>query len=109
VIELYADWAGPTGALFYLWPKLASKHGGKLPFDLSKLCVERCKDAEVLAEVAAMHQRTCEPWFLLFRGGKQVAFIKGCNPPAIEEAVNKQLAIMQGALQRSSSSDEEDE
>ncbi|EFN59355.1 hypothetical protein CHLNCDRAFT_137806 [Chlorella variabilis] len=105
VVELYADWAGPTQALPTFWRKVAMEHGGQLPLDLSTACYEKCHDAPALAG----HSSTSQPKFLLFKGGKQVACVEGVDPPGLLAAVNKQLAAASGAAAAHRSSDSEEE
>lgn len=101
VIELYSDWAGPTQALPNFWHQLAKEHDSVLPVDACTACFERCKEAPALASL----QATSQPRFLLFKVGKQVAFVKGVDPPGLSAAISKQLAAQSGSAAARTTSD----
>ena len=91
VLELYTEWAGPTAACKSTWRKAALERGGVLPCDLSTACVERCGGVPGLEPYVAAP--TSLPVFLVFKGGKQVAEVRGVNPPALL----KELAAAEGS------------
>lgn len=86
VVEVYSEWAGPTAACKSFWRKVALEHGGALPCDLSTACLERCGgDGSPLAA----HAATSQPAFCLFKGGKEVACVRGVDLPTLARAVAK--------------------
>ena len=85
MVELYAEWAGPTQACKSAWRKLALEHGGAMPVDLSSACLERLGGAAALAPHT--QHPSSEPSFLVFRGGREVACVRGLNIPALLAAV----------------------
>lgn len=94
VLELYTEWAGPTAACKSTWRKAALERGGSpaaLPFDLFAACVERCSGVPGLEPYVAAP--TSQPVFLFFKGGKQVAEVRGVNPSALL----RELAAAEGS------------
>ncbi|KAI7841525.1 hypothetical protein COHA_004696 [Chlorella ohadii] len=91
VLELYTDCWGPTAACKSTWRKAALEHGGALPCQLYTACTERCGGVPGLEPYVSAP--TSQPLFLFFKGGKQVAEVRGVNPPALL----RELAAAEGS------------
>lgn len=96
-MELYTQWAGPTAAVKGAWRSLALEHGGALPCELSAAAAERLGAAPALAPYA---RPTTEPAFCLFRGGREVAHVRGVNIPALLQAIEAHSKDISGAAEQ---------
>ena len=88
VVEVYAQWAGPTQACASTWRAMALEHGGALPFDLSAACKDKCVGVGEGSPLAGVPPG-CKPHFLLFKGGQRVAMVAGLDMPTLKLAIQR--------------------
>lgn len=92
---MYTEWAGPTAACKSAWRKLALEQGGALPADLYTACLERCLpggEGAAAGPLARHATPTSQPLFLVFRGGVEVAAVRGADVPRLMDAVRRCVA-----------------
>lgn len=85
VVEVYAEWCGPTLAANTTFRNIKDNlisEGKKIK------CFKIC--AEVVEDLEKFRVNAC-PTFLLFVGGDQVAMVQGVSMPALEKLISEHM------------------
>merc|ERR1711939_432564 len=80
--DFHATWCGPCHAIAPIYKQLASQHGSA---DLAFTKI----DVDAQQQLAREYGITAMPTFLLFKDGNVVETVRGANPPALKNAVER--------------------
>lgn len=91
IADFYATWCPPCKAIAPVYEQLSKQHSvpGKIAF--VKVNVDEQQ------EVAAQYGIQAMPTFLIFKDGKKIEEIKGANPPALKNIVERITGDVQTA------------
>lgn len=89
LLEFSALWCGPCKMLAPLLGNFAVEHKNKLV-----VCKMDCEQTAANRDFAAQHAISAFPTLKLYRGSLVVDTIRGANPPAIRQSIQKQLSLL---------------
>ncbi|KAH6691560.1 thioredoxin [Plectosphaerella plurivora] len=81
IADFYADWCGPCKAIAPLFQKLAESAANVESVAFVKI------DTDALKDIAAQHQVTALPTFMVFKDGKVLEKIQGADPNKLRQTV----------------------
>ncbi|NWU97378.1 TXND6 protein, partial [Upupa epops] len=82
-VDAFQAWCGPCRAVVDLFRNMRNEVGS----DLLRFAVAEVDSIDALEE----HRGSCEPLFLLYAGGEQVASVRGANAPLLRKTILEQL------------------
>lgn len=87
IVEVYAEWCGPSIAVTSTYKKIKDQNEQK-KFKICKVCASLCGGEGEYLEKYTIDAR---PRFLLFKDGEQVAMVEGVSMPALEKLIGEQM------------------
>lgn len=87
VVDVHQTWAGPCKAIHGTFKRIFFDHGDK-PM---KFYTADASKVTALNE----HVGTCEPRFIFFRDGQQVATVKGVDAPGLTAVIFEKMGIVE--------------
>ncbi|KAL6901627.1 thioredoxin domain-containing protein [Trichoderma evansii] len=87
VADFYADWCGPCKMIAPHFERLAKEHSSPKKVAFAKVNVDN------QANIARTNGITAMPTFKIFHNGTAIETIRGANPSALTEAVNKAVSL----------------
>ncbi|KAI1818563.1 thioredoxin-like protein [Poronia punctata] len=87
VADFYADWCGPCKVIAPTFESLSTKYSKPRKITFCKVNVDNQQS------IAQSHGVSAMPTFLVFKSGSVIETIKGANPPALTNAVEKAVKL----------------
>ena len=88
IVEVYAEWCGPSIAVLSTYKKIKDNNEQK-KFKICKVCASLLATEETNPLEAYMIN--ARPTFLLFKDGDQVAKVDGVSMPTLEKLINEHM------------------
>ncbi|KIW09009.1 thioredoxin [Verruconis gallopava] len=82
LVDFHATWCGPCHAIRPVFEALAKQHSAP-NFTFAKV------DVDAQQQLAREYSITAMPTFLLIKDGKVVETVRGANPPALKQVVER--------------------